>query len=100
MLNAADIVAEIQKRAGIADPELGFRPNLEHFVAALNSDNRLSALGEASARKALVDRAVDRLEGLKWQRDHPEIEKEAIAGPVFLTGLPRSGTTYVPDLFD
>jgi hypothetical protein len=100
MLNVADIVAEIQNRAGIADPELGFRPNLEHFVAALNSDNRLSALGEASARKALVDRAVDRLEGLKWQRDHPEIEKEAIAGPVFLTGLPRSGTTYFQYLFD
>ena len=100
MLNVADIVAEIEKRAGIADSELVFRPNLEHLVAALNSDNTLSVLGEASVRKSLVDRAVDRLEGLKWQRDHPEIEKEAVAEPVFLTGLPRSGTTYFQYLFD
>ena len=61
MLNVADVLAEIEKRAGICDPELDFRPNLEHFIAALNSDNTLSALGEASVRKSLVDRTTDRL---------------------------------------
>src|SRR6266581_2148504 len=100
MLNVADILAEIEKRAGSADSELAFRPNLEHFVTALNSDNQLSPAGQASVRKSLVDRAADRLEGLRWLRGHPEIEKEVIAEPVFLTGLPRSGTTYFQYLFD
>jgi len=100
MLNVADIVGEIETRAGIADPELVFRSNLEHFVAALNSDNRLSAPGEASVRKSLIDRAADRLEGLEWVREHPQIGEEVIAQPVFLTGLPRSGTTYLQYLFD
>jgi hypothetical protein len=58
MLSVADILAEIENRAGIADSELVFRPNLEHFVAALNSDNRLSALGAASVRQSLVHRAA------------------------------------------
>ena len=100
MLNVADIVGEIETRAGIADPEVVFRSNLEHFVAALNSDNRLSAPGEASVRKSVIDRAADRLDGLKWVREHPQIGEEVITQPVFLTGLPRSGTTYFQYLFD
>ena len=86
MLNVSDIVAEIEKRAGRQDAELEFRPNMEHFVAALNSDNKLSELGEASVRKSLVDRTGDRLEGLRWLRDFPEADGQVITEPVFLTG--------------
>jgi hypothetical protein len=100
MLDVADIVAEVETRAGRLDSEPEFRTNMEHFVAALNSDNRLSALGETSVRKALVDRTCDRLEGLEWLRDYPDVSREVIAEPVFLTGLPRSGTTYFQYLFD
>ena len=100
MLIVADIIAEAEKRGGIADSELALRPNLEYLVAALNSDNKLSALGEANARKVLIDRTVDRLDGLQWLRNYPQIGAEVIAEPVFLTGLPRSGTTYFQYLFD
>lgn len=100
MLDAVAIMAEAEERAGISDPEPFFRPNLERLVQALNTDNKLSAAGEATARKTLIDRTVDRLEGLKWLRDHPEIGDEVVAEPVFLTGLPRSGTTYFQYLFD
>jgi hypothetical protein len=100
VLNANDIIAEAEERVGIQDPELVLRPNLERFVSALNSDNKLSTLGETTARKVLIDRTVDRLEGIKWVRNHPEIANEVISQPVFLTGLPRSGTTYFQYLFD
>ncbi len=100
MLNVADIISEAEKRTGIADPEPVFRPNLEHLVAALKTDNTLTALGAATARKVLIDRTADRLEGLKWLRDFPEIGEEVVSEPVFLTGLPRSGTTYFQYLFD
>ena len=100
MLDVADIVTEVEKRGGRMDSELEFLPNMERFVAALNSDQRLSALGEASVRKALIDRTGDRLKGLEWLHDYPEIDGQVIAEPVFLTGLPRSGTTYFQYLFD
>ncbi len=100
MIKVSEVIAEAQQRAGIEDSELVLRPNLEHLAAAFNSDNKLSALGEASARKSLIDRTADRLEGLKWLRDYPEIANEVIKEPVFLTGLPRSGTTYFQYLFD
>jgi hypothetical protein len=56
--------------------------------------------GEAAVQQGLVGRMVDRLEGLRWLRDFPEIGEEMIREPVFLTGLPRSGTTYFQYLFD
>ena len=100
MLNSAAIIAEAEDRCGIADADAVFRINLERLVESLNSEARLPAWGEASARRAIVDRTVDRLEGLKWLRDNPEIGEERIAQPVFLTGLPRSGTTFFQYLFD
>ncbi len=100
MLDARAILAEAEERAGLTDPEPHLHANLERIVAALNTDNNLSALGEASARKGLIDRTADRLEGLKWVRDYPEIADEQVKAPVFLTGLPRSGTTYFHYLFD
>jgi hypothetical protein len=100
MLDAAAIIAEAESRVGIADSDTALRPHLDCLVASLNGDARQTPQGEALARQNLVDRTADRLEGLKWLRDHPEIAEERIAAPVFLTGLPRSGTTYFQYLFD
>lgn len=100
MLRAADIIAAAEMRVGIADPETHLHPALEALAASLNGDNRLSEAGEAAAHRNIIQRTVDRLEGLKWVQQHPEIAEERIEAPVFLTGLPRSGTTYFHYLFD
>lgn len=99
-LNVDELIAKAEDRVGVTDPEQVFRSNLEHLVASLNGDNELTAPGLATARRSIVGRTCDRLEGLKWLGDHPEIGDEVIAEPVFLTGLPRSGTTYIQYLFD
>lgn len=100
MLNAAAIIAEAEAKAGISDTDVQLRPNLEALVASINGDATLPPQGEAGMHRSLVNRTADRLEGLKWLRDHPEIEGEVIAAPVFMTGLPRSGTTAFQFLFD
>lgn len=100
MLNAATIIAEAENTAGITDPEPHFHANLEALTESLNRDGRLSEDALAMARQGLIGRAVDRLEGLKWLNDYPEIGDEIIRAPVILTGLPRSGTTYFQYLFD
>jgi Sulfotransferase family len=101
LLDAAAIRAEAEARAGIADreaPLLG--PHLDRLVASINEEAGLSPRGAATIRDYLVKRTADRLGGLKWMRHHPEIGAEAIERPVFLTGLPRSGTTFFQYLFD
>lgn len=100
MFTAASIIAEAEEKVGIADSDAGVRGNLERLVAALGRDFPLSAAGEAMVRGQLLMDAVNRLEAQKWVRDYPEIAKEPIDAPVFLMGLPRSGTTYFQYLFD
>lgn len=99
-LSAAQIIAEGEQAAGIADPELHLHRNLEALVESLNRQARLSEEGRASTHAGLVRVMKDRLEGLKWLDRFPEIRAEEIEAPVFLTGLPRSGTTYFQYLFD
>jgi hypothetical protein len=100
MLIAASIIAEAEAKVGIEDSDAGVRGNLERLVEALNRDFPMSAQGEAMVHGQLLMDAVNRLEAQKWTRDHPEILQEPIEAPVFLMGLPRSGTTYFQYLFD
>ncbi len=100
MLDAASIVADAETLAGLADPEPQLQVNLRALVDSLNKDARHSPEGRASCRQALLRVVRDRLELHKWLRDFPQIEAETIREPVFLTGLPRSGTTYFQYLFD
>ncbi|CAN7639747.1 sulfotransferase [Phenylobacterium sp. LjRoot225] len=100
MLDAAAIIAEAEAKVGIADSDVELRPNLEALVASINADARMPPWGEAITHRGLAARTIDRLEGLKWLRDHPEIAEETVVAPVFLTGLPRSGTTAFQYLFD
>ncbi len=100
MLNAADIVSEAEQQVGISDPEGFVVRNLERLLSAINHESFMSDEGMVSTRKALLNDMVNRLEGLKWLQKHPEIADEPIKNPVFLMGLPRSGTTYFQYLFD
>jgi hypothetical protein len=68
-----------REQVGIADPEAtSIRRSLE----------------------VLVGRVVERNSAVKWVGDHPETAEEPINAPVFLTRLPRSGTTFFQYLFD
>ena len=99
-LNAGLILAEGEAAVGIADPEPHLHRNLEALVESLNRQARLSEEGRASTHAGLVRVVRDRLEGLQWIAGFPEIAAQEIEAPVFLTGLPRSGTTYFQYLFD
>jgi hypothetical protein len=100
MLDAAAIIAESEDKAGIADSDPTVRANLERLVDALNHGGDLSAAGIGFTHRLFVMDTTNRLEGLRWVRDFPEIAEQPVAAPVFLMGLPRSGTTYFQYLFD
>ena len=100
LLDAGSIIAEAEARAGIADSEPEVAANLFRLVEELGKTHPMSPAGEARTRASLLLDATNRLESLKWLRDCPEIGEEKIEAPVFLMGLPRSGTTYFQYLFD
>lgn len=100
MLDAAAIIAEAEEAVGVEDTEHEARANLASLLASIAESFPVSPTGEARIAGMLAMDARNRLESLKWLRDHPEIGDEPIEAPVFLMGLPRSGTTYFQYLFD
>ncbi len=100
MLDAASIMAQAEERVGIVDGDPGVADNLARLIADINAHFPVSAAGEQRISATLLMDATNRLESLKWLRDYPEIAEEPIEAPVFLMGLPRSGTTYFQYLFD
>lgn len=94
------IVGEAQQRAGgLAD--FGEGPFLEPLALLLDSIEReaqLNAIGRIIAKERVLGHVVNRLGYVEDRKRHPEIAQERIVKPVFIIGLPRTGTTILHDL--
>jgi hypothetical protein len=100
MLDVQAIISEAEERAGVSDTDApSLRCNLESLVDSMNA-HPMPPPSRDIAHETLVNRSAQRLDQLKWLKDHPEIAEERVEAPVFLTGLPRSGTTAFQYLFD
>lgn len=99
-LDPDDLVAEASTRAGGLD-DLGegpYREGLERFVDSLEAEARLNAVGRLIARERILGHTVSRLQYVDDRKQYPEIEKQRIERPVFIVGLPRTGTTILHDI--
>jgi len=99
-LSAEEIIARAEDQAGHSDSDRKVLGNLEALVDSLNSGSAFSEAAWETTSNGLISRMADRIEGQRWIDENPEIADEVIHEPVFLTGLPRSGTTYFQYLFD
>ena len=96
MIKVASPEQAIAKAVGIAGsddfgPE-GWREGLERSFAAFARMPLLPQAREAAIAKIVHDLSM-RLRVVRWLEDHPEVEAQSIGGPVFVVGLPRTGTT-------
>jgi hypothetical protein len=89
------------KRAGSSD--FGgddFREGLRRFLASAESEADLTPLGRLMVQRYTVDNLVNRLQLIDWRKQHPEVEREQIVAPLFIVGLPRTGTTILHALLE
>jgi hypothetical protein len=94
------LFAEAQHRTGGLD-DLGAGPYLEglgRFVDSLNGEARLNAVGRYMAEQRMLLHTVNRLQYVEDRKRHPAIADVAIEKPVFIVGLPRTGTTILHDI--
>ncbi len=93
LLTVQDVISNAIADAGSDDfgPE-GFREGLERTVDAF-SRIPLTQDALAQVNRKLVHDMANRLRIEQWYQDHPEIEGQAVESPVFVVGLPRTGTT-------
>jgi hypothetical protein len=75
-----------------------FRDGLEALLAALASEAELNAIGRMAHEAQISGYLCERLRIEGWYRRHPEIAQQRIGGPIFVTGLPRTGTTALSHL--
>src|ERR1700754_696231 len=72
-----------------------YREGLERIVEALNTEADLNDLGRVIQHATVSNALIQRLKVEDTYRQHPEIDDQVIGGPVFVIGLPRTGTTAV-----
>ena len=101
-LDAAALLTTAQERAG-GLTDLGASPYLEpmdRFVDSLNAEARLNDIGRYIAEERVLLHTVNRLQYIEDRKRFPEIADVEIVKPVFIIGLPRTGTTILHDILN
>ncbi len=90
------LLTAAQKRTGLSDfGPSSFRDGMHALTSSLDAEAGLSPLGRMMARQMIVQLLVARLRLFELLRVHPEIHDEPIDAPIFIIGLPRTGTTHL-----
>jgi hypothetical protein len=91
--------ARAARRTGLTDfGEPAFREPLRCLLHALEDEAHLTLLGRLIARADILRLLENRLRMTDVRRRHPEIEQEDVGRPLFIVGLPRTGTTILHEL--
>jgi hypothetical protein len=75
-----------------------FRPGLAKLTTSIETDGKLTLFGRYFAKRQIVELLSHRLQLVDYRKQHPEIEAEVIRRPLFILGLPRTGTTLLYSL--
>jgi hypothetical protein len=98
-LDPDEILGEAARRTGLSD--FGgeeWRVGYRVFLEALAGEAQLHFVGRVLARSDVLNWLENRLEMTAARKQHPEIDQERVERPLFITGLPRTGTSILHDL--
>lgn len=94
-----ELMDRAREESGLSDFGLPtFREGLDRLLRSLEEDADLSEEGRAAILPVISKRLTNRLQIEDWFRAHPEAASAEIAGPVSITGLPRTGTTALANM--
>lgn len=77
-----------------------YAENLDRLLASLATQGDLTPQGVAMTQGEFTGYLYNRLQIQHWLKEVPEIARQPIERPIFFLGLPRSGTTFLLNLFD
>lgn len=98
-LDEAPLFAAARKKTGLSDfGENSFHQGFAKLLNSLEGEAELSTLGRVIARASIVDLLVNRLRMAQVFRQHPEILEGEIRRPIFVVGMPRTGTSILHEL--
>ena len=93
------LVDSARKRSGLSDfGGDSFYAGLRRLVDSLENEASLSELGRVIARTEIGLLLENRLQIQEWRRRHAEIAQVKIERPIFIIGMPRTGTTILHEV--
>ena len=102
-LDVDALLAEASRRANgrtdLGDDAAAFTEGLGRFVDSLHADAALNPTGQFVASERALVHIVNRLDYVGDRAAFPEIAEQRIVKPVFIIGMPRTGTTILHDIF-
>jgi hypothetical protein len=92
---ADELLESASKLTGLSDfgDGDGFREGLDALLDSYREDEVLTPLGRKVARATVRSALMARLMSQLGWAGHPEVDRARITRPIFVTGLPRTGTT-------
>ena len=98
-LDEASLLKTAMENTGLDDfgDDL-WREPFRILLSALEEEAELNLMGRLFTRSDLLIHLEGRLEVIDWYKKHPEVEDEVVEAPVFIIGLPRSGTTIMQEI--
>jgi Sulfotransferase family len=94
VLNKDELLAAAVAQTGLSDfGEDDFLEPLDRLIQALNTQARLNDFGRIRASMTISSGLVNRLKIQDYLQSNPQVYSENIRKPVFIVGLPRTGTT-------
>jgi hypothetical protein len=98
-LSEESLLGAARRATGLEDfGDDGFREPLRLLLKSLESEAALTLLGRIVARGDLTGVLITRLQLERDRARHPGIAAERIVRPVFIVGLPRTGSTLLHHL--
>lgn len=98
-LSAERLLADARHQTGLDDfGDLAFREALCKLVDSVKSEANLHERGVATLKRSLLGYLCNRLKIVDYLGNHPELLDRPVEKPLFLFGLPRTGTTLTINL--
>jgi hypothetical protein len=98
-LVADKLLAEARERTGLSDfGGTTFMPGLETYLSSLASEAKLTEQATAQVKATILRRLENRLHIEEWYKVNNGATDPSLTGPVFIIGLPRSGTTAIGNI--
>ena len=95
-LNIDDIHHKAKQKTGLTDfGDIDYLAGLEHLIKSTETEAKLSQIGRIAAKSALIDNLANRMLMVDFVKKNPAVKEEVIAQPMFIMGLPRTGTTIL-----
>ena len=98
-LGADALIARARRRTGLVDfGDTPFEDSLRHFLGACREEGDLTLFGRLATRWDALRFLSNLLRLRSKETQAPELLDQQIERPIFIAGLPRSGTTFLHTL--